>query len=48
LHSAITKINHPLSQAKLELIAPLPVELNQFLQKLEAISLEIIKLETKS
>ena len=53
LHSAITKIHHPLTQAKLELIAPLPVELDQFLQKLEAISeennsIETIKLETKN
>ncbi|HOY69275.1 MAG TPA: RluA family pseudouridine synthase [Methylotenera sp.] len=36
LHSAITKIRHPLTQEKLELIAPLPAELSKFLLKLEA------------
>lgn len=36
LHSAITKIRHPLSQEKLELVAPLPAELSKFLLKLEA------------
>lgn len=34
LHSAITKIRHPLSQEKLELVAPLPAELSKFLLKL--------------
>ena len=36
LHSAITKIRHPLSQEKLELVVPLPAELSSFLLKLEA------------
>lgn len=36
LHSAETKIRHPLSLDKLVLSAPLPKELNQFLLKLEA------------
>lgn len=36
LHSAITKIRHPLTQDKLELAAPLPAELAKFLAKLEA------------
>jgi 23S rRNA pseudouridine955/2504/2580 synthase len=35
LHSTVTKIRHPLTQDKLELIAPLPVELSQFIKKLE-------------
>jgi 23S rRNA pseudouridine955/2504/2580 synthase len=35
LHSTVTKIRHPLTQDKLELIAPLPVELSQFIEKLE-------------
>ncbi len=34
LHSAVTKIRHPLSNDKLELVAPLPLELSQFLLKL--------------
>lgn len=37
LHSSITKIHHPLSHEKLELVAPMPSELNQFLQKLEKV-----------
>ncbi len=36
LHSSVTKIKHPLTQDKLELIAPMPAELNQFLLKLAA------------
>lgn len=36
LHSAVTKIHHPLTQAKLEFIAPLPLELSRFLEKLES------------
>ncbi len=36
LHSAATKIRHPLTQDKLELVAPLPAELSKFLLKLEA------------
>jgi 23S rRNA pseudouridine955/2504/2580 synthase len=36
LHSAITKIRHPLTNDKLELVAPLPLELSQFLIKLES------------
>lgn len=36
LHSAATKIRHPLTQHKLELVAPLPAELSKFLLKLEA------------
>lgn len=36
LHSAITKIRHPLLPEKLELVAPLPAELSKFLLKLEA------------
>ena len=35
LHSSVTKIRHPLTNDKLELNAPLPSELNKFLQKLE-------------
>ncbi|NOS96551.1 MAG: RluA family pseudouridine synthase [Methylotenera sp.] len=35
LHSAVTKIRHPLTNDKLELNAPLPVELSKFVQKLE-------------
>lgn len=35
LHSAETNIRHPLSGEKLKLIAPLPAELEKFLQKLE-------------
>jgi 23S rRNA pseudouridine955/2504/2580 synthase len=35
LHSAVTKIRHPLSNDKLELKAPLPAELSKFVQKLE-------------
>lgn len=35
LHSSVTKIRHPLTQDKLELLAPLPVELSKFLEKLE-------------
>lgn len=34
LHSSITKIRHPLTNDKLELIAPLPLELSKFLVKL--------------
>ncbi len=34
LHSSATKIRHPLTQDKLELLAPLPVELANFLLKL--------------
>jgi 23S rRNA pseudouridine955/2504/2580 synthase len=35
LHSAVTKIRHPITQEKLELIAPVPVELGKFLKNLE-------------
>lgn len=35
LHSAETKLKHPLSAEKLQLLAPLPVELNKFMNKLE-------------
>ena len=35
LHSSVTKIRHPLTAEKLELIAPVPAELNKFLIKLE-------------
>jgi len=38
LHSSVTKIRHPLTQDKLELIAPLPVDLSKFLEKLEKVS----------
>jgi 23S rRNA pseudouridine955/2504/2580 synthase len=34
LHSSTTKIRHPLTNDKLELIAPLPLELSKFLVKL--------------
>ncbi len=34
LHSATTKIRHPLTQEKMELTAPMPAELSQFLLKL--------------
>ncbi|MGB2831672.1 MAG: RluA family pseudouridine synthase [Methylotenera sp.] len=37
LHSSVTKIRHPLTQDKLELLAPLPAELNQFLLKLASL-----------
>jgi 23S rRNA pseudouridine955/2504/2580 synthase len=36
LHSSVTKIRHPLTNDKLELVAPLPVELSKFLVKLES------------
>ena len=36
LHSSVTKIRHPLTNDKLELIAPMPAELSKFLQKLES------------
>ena len=36
LHSSVTKIRHPLTHDKLELSAPMPVELSKFLLKLEA------------
>jgi len=36
LHSSITKIRHPLTNDKLELVAPLPSELSKFLEKLES------------
>ena len=35
LHSAVTKIRHPLTQEKLELVAPLPIELDRFLKNIE-------------
>jgi len=35
LHSSTTKIRHPLTSDKLELIAPMPAELSKFIQKLE-------------
>jgi 23S rRNA pseudouridine955/2504/2580 synthase len=35
LHSAETKLKHPLSGEKLQLLAPLPNELNKFMVKLE-------------
>lgn len=35
LHSSVTKIRHPLTQEKLELVAPMPAELGKFLKKLE-------------
>lgn len=35
LHSSVTKIRHPMTNDKLELNAPMPTELNKFLQKLE-------------
>ncbi len=37
LHSSVTRIRHPLTSDKLELIAPMPPELNKFLQKLEKV-----------
>lgn len=37
LHSAETKIRHPINQEKLVLKAPLPIDLNTFLQKIDAI-----------
>jgi 23S rRNA pseudouridine955/2504/2580 synthase len=36
LHSSVTKIRHPLTNDKLELVAPLPPELSKFLVKLES------------
>ncbi|MES1988859.1 MAG: pseudouridine synthase, partial [Pseudomonadota bacterium] len=36
LHSSVTKIRHPLTNDKLELVAPLPPELSKFLIKLES------------
>lgn len=36
LHSSVTKIRHPLTNDKLELIAPMPAELSKFLLKLES------------
>lgn len=36
LHSSVTKIRHPLTNDKLELIAPLPPELSKFIIKLES------------
>jgi 23S rRNA pseudouridine955/2504/2580 synthase len=38
LHSSATKIRHPLTQEKLELVAPMPVELGKFLKNLEKAS----------
>jgi 23S rRNA pseudouridine955/2504/2580 synthase len=35
LHSSCTKIRHPLTSEKLTLDAPMPIELSQFIQKLE-------------
>jgi 23S rRNA pseudouridine955/2504/2580 synthase len=35
LHSSVTKIRHPLTQEKLELVAPMPAELGKFLKNLE-------------
>ncbi|MEY3885260.1 MAG: hypothetical protein RIS87_1035, partial [Pseudomonadota bacterium] len=35
LHSSVTKIRHPLTSDKLELVAPMPAELSKFLLKLE-------------
>jgi 23S rRNA pseudouridine955/2504/2580 synthase len=35
LHSCVTKIRHPLTSDKLELVAPMPAELSKFLLKLE-------------
>jgi 23S rRNA pseudouridine955/2504/2580 synthase len=35
LHSAETNIRHPISGEKLKLTAPLPPELEKFLQRLE-------------
>ena len=36
LHSSVTKIRHPLTNDKLELMAPMPAELSKFLSKLES------------
>jgi 23S rRNA pseudouridine955/2504/2580 synthase len=36
LHSSVTKIRHPLTNDKLELVAPLPPDLSKFLVKLES------------
>jgi 23S rRNA pseudouridine955/2504/2580 synthase len=38
LHSSVTKIRHPLTQEKLELVAPMPAELGKFLKNLEKAS----------
>ena len=35
LHSAETKLKHPLSLEKMQLLAPLPIELEKFMNKLE-------------
>ncbi|MBM3350993.1 MAG: RluA family pseudouridine synthase [Betaproteobacteria bacterium] len=35
LHSSVTRIRHPLNDEKLNLVAPMPAELDQFLKKLE-------------
>ena len=35
LHSAETKLKHPLSVEKMQLLAPLPIELEKFMNKLE-------------
>ena len=35
LHSAETKLKHPLLGEKMQLLAPLPVELSKFMNKLE-------------
>ena len=35
LHSSVTKIRHPLTAEKLELIAAMPTELSKFILKLE-------------
>jgi 23S rRNA pseudouridine955/2504/2580 synthase len=35
LHSAETNLRHPVSGEKLKLIAPLPAELQKFIEKLE-------------
>ena len=35
LHSSVTKIRHPLTQEKLELVAPMPAELSKFLKNIE-------------
>jgi 23S rRNA pseudouridine955/2504/2580 synthase len=37
LHSSVTKIRHPLTQEKLELLAPMPAELGKFLKNLEKV-----------
>ena len=36
LHSSVTKIRHPLTNDRLELVAPMPAELSKFLLKLSA------------